>query len=139
MQYRIFRATGSASVSCRKMRDDDFDLIIDALIGCNLDAAPRGAIRDTIAWANDTDSPILSLDVPSGIEATYGTHPGEYIRARQTMTLGLPKTGLLPELTGTLLLADVGIPVGVFERLEISYTPPFGVDFVVPLRTLPTA
>lgn len=138
-QHRVYRATGSPTISCRELQGDDFDLILDALVGYGLEAPPRGAERDAIAWANDSESPIISLDVPSGVEATFGTHPGEFIHAKETVTLALPKTGLFPDLTGTLLLADVGIPAGVYEKLEISYTPPFGADYVVPLRALPTA
>ncbi len=138
-QLRAYRATGASTVSARQLPGDDFDLVVDALQGGVEDPVPAGAVRDLIQWANDIGAPMLSLDAPSGINATTGEHPGAFIRATQTMTLGLPKTGLLPDLTGSLMLADVGIPVGVFGQLGICYTPPFGVDFVVALRALPTA
>ncbi len=139
LQHKAFQATGSVTVAARQLPGDDFDLVVDALHGATDEPIPAGAVRDLILWANDIGSPMLSLDAPSGINATTGEHTGTYIRATQTMTLGLPKTGLLPDLTGTLMLADVGLPAKAFERLGISYTPPFGVDFVVALRALPTA
>lgn len=138
-QLKAYQATGSPVVAARHLPGDDFDLVIDCLTGATEDPLPAGAVRDLVFWANDIGSPVLSLDAPSGINATTGTHAGAYIRATQTMTLGLPKTGLLPELTGSLSLADVGLPRRAFERMGISYTPPFGVDFVVALRALPTA
>ncbi|MCU0228473.1 MAG: NAD(P)H-hydrate epimerase [Bryobacterales bacterium] len=138
-QHRAYRATGSSTVSARQLPGDDFDLVVDALTGAVEEPAPSGVVRDLIQWANDIGAPLLSLDAPSGVNASTGEHPGSFIRATQTMTLGLPKTGLLPHLTGSLTLADIGIPLGVFSRLGICYTPPFGVDYVVALRALPTA
>jgi NAD(P)H-hydrate epimerase len=49
------------------------------------------------------------------------------------MTLALPKTGLLPEKTGKLFLADIGIPEETYRRLGLAYVPPFGDRFRVPL------
>jgi len=91
---------------------------------------------ELIQWANATDAPILSLDIPSGVDSTTGETSGEYIEAQWTMTLALPKTGLLPQKTGALMLADIGIPPGTFEweTLRLDYFPPFGDRFRVPLR-----
>ena len=44
------------------------DLIIDALIGYSLQAAPRGNALELINWANTQDAPILCLDTPSGVD-----------------------------------------------------------------------
>lgn len=49
------------------------------------------------------------------------------------MTLALPKTGLLPERTGQLFLADIGIPEQTYRRLGLSYVHPFAKGFWVPL------
>jgi NAD(P)H-hydrate epimerase len=49
------------------------------------------------------------------------------------MTLALPKTGLLPQRTGQLFLADIGIPVQTYYRLGLSYVIPFAKGFWVPL------
>ena len=50
------------------------------------------------------------------------------------MTLALPKTGLLPEKTGDLWLADIGIPDAVYRQVGIDYVSPFGKRFRVPLN-----
>lgn len=67
---------------------------------------------EPIQWANGTGTPILALDGPSGVDATTGHRHGVYIQPHWTMTLALPQTGLLPQRTGRLFLADIGIPQG---------------------------
>lgn len=114
---------------------------MDALIGYGLRAAPRGAAADLIEWANGSKAPILALDVPSGIDATTGVAPGLFIRPRWTMTLALPKTGLLPHCTGSLFLADIGIPERAYREIGVPVRPPFGGRFQIPLtyRTMETS
>jgi len=109
------------------------DLIIDALIGYGLQSAPRGRFAQFIRWANASGHQILALDVPSGIDATTGEAPGEVIQAAWTLTLALPKTGLLPQRTGALYLADIGIPEKTYRRANIHYRSPFGASYVIRL------
>jgi NAD(P)H-hydrate epimerase len=78
-----------------------------------------------IHWANDSGVPILALYVPSGLDATTGNSPGSVMRPQWTMTLALPKTGLLPGITGALYLADIGIPKETYKRLKLDYQVPF--------------
>ena len=136
-QRHIFQATPGQEVDIQSLFSSDgpVDIILDALIGYSLRDAPRGNALRLIQWANGAGTPILALDIPSGVNATTGDRPGEYIEARWTMTLALPKTGLLPEHTGDLILADIGIPPGAYEweTLKLPYTPPFGDRFLVPL------
>lgn len=132
-QREIFEWTSGREVEISKLEELYPDLIIDALIGYNLTSLPQGAMADIIEWANGNSAPILSLDVPSGIDATSGKAPGIHIQPQWTMTLALPKTGLVPEKTGDLWLADIGIPEEVYRRIGIRYDSPFGNRFRVPL------
>jgi len=125
-QRKIFQSTRGREIETAALSAQPFDLVVDALIGYGLQASPKGSTADLIRWANSANSPILSLDVPSGLEATTGQAPGECIRPRWAMTLALPKTGLLPERTGELFLADIGIPEGVYRRVGLNYATPFG-------------
>ncbi|MBI3671041.1 MAG: NAD(P)H-hydrate epimerase [Acidobacteria bacterium] len=125
-QRKGFQSTCGKVVKAAALRTATFGLIVDALIGYGLRAAPREAVAELIGWANGAKTPILSLDVPSGMDATTGKAPGGCIRPRWTMTLALPKTGLLPERTGELFLADIGIPQGVYRRVGLNYIAPFG-------------
>jgi NAD(P)H-hydrate epimerase len=78
--------------------------------------------------------PTLSLDVPSGVDATTGDRPGVAVEADRTLTLALPKTGLR-DRPGDLLLGDLGIPAVVYEEARMPYSHPFGGGFVVGLVT----
>ncbi|MEM8716274.1 MAG: NAD(P)H-hydrate epimerase [Cyanobacteria bacterium P01_G01_bin.4] len=136
-QRKIFQATSGKEVTVEELLDTHptVDLIIDAVIGYSLQAAPRGNALKLIQWANTTVTAVLSLDTPSGVDSTTGDTPGEFIRARWTMTLALPKTGLHPDKTGELVLADIGIPAGAYawDSLQLDYADPFGDRFRVPL------
>ena len=124
LQCKIFRETNGIEVAADRIAGEQPDLILDALIGYSLTGPLRGTAAELIRWANGS-APILSLDVPSGLDATTGEAPGEVARARWTMTLALPKTGLLDERASELVLADIGIPEGVYRRAGIPYQTPF--------------
>lgn len=132
-QRKIFQSTNGEEIARDSLGGERADLIIDALIGYGLRSAPRNPVATLIHWANDTGTPILALDVPSGLDATTGQTPGECIRPHWTMTLALPKTGLLPQRTGQLFLADIGIPEQTYRRLGLSYVNPFAKSFWIPL------
>jgi len=107
-------------------------VVVDALIGYGLAGAPRGAAAELIAAADDRAGSVVSLDVPSGINATTGESPGTAVDPDVTATLALPKTGLAA-VSGDLLLVDLSIPSTVYDRLGIEYESPFGDEFVIPL------
>ena len=88
-----------------------------------------------IKIANACSTPIISLDLPSGMDATDGTAPGGAVRSYCTLTLGLPKTGLRA-YTGRLFLADIGIPPEIFVQLGIDPPrfPP--AEYIVPVRSV---
>ncbi len=135
-QRKIFHSTSGQVVEASGLSSLRPDLILDAVIGYSLKGAPRGAALDFIQWANSTGAPILSLDVPSGVDSTTGASEGEFMRAMWTMTLALPKTGLIPTKTGELYLADIGIPERVYSNMALDYTHPFENDYRV--RLLPS-
>ncbi|MBI2333106.1 MAG: NAD(P)H-hydrate epimerase [Chloroflexi bacterium] len=98
--------------------------ILDAIIGYSLSGPPRGAAADLIRWANKQTSPILSLDTPSGLDTTTGMAYEPTIRATATMTLALPKKGLLnPAIkpyVGELFLADISVPPELYLAMGIK-------------------
>jgi len=111
------------------------DLVIDALIGYSLHGPPRGRTAELIRWANGSGAPVLSLDVPSGLDATTGDITKPCVRATATMTLGLPKSGLetAAEIVGRLFLADISIPHSLYERIGVAVPPLFGESTIVEL------
>jgi len=96
------------------------DLIIDAMIGYSLRGNPAGAAAQLITWANDQAAPVLALDTPSGLDLTTGTAANPAVWAAATLTLALPKVGLLdaPNV-GELYLADISVPPLVYQRMGI--------------------
>ena len=133
LQKQIFDSASGTEIGIEDLERPAPDLIVDALIGYGLASAPAGRTADLIRWANQSGAPILALDVPSGVDSTTGLTPGAFIRARWTMTLALPKSGLMPEKIGDLVLADIGIPRATFDRAGVPYVSPFDNRFRVPL------
>jgi NAD(P)H-hydrate epimerase len=100
------------------------DLILDALIGYGLSGAPRGRVATAIEIANDSAIPILALDAPSGLDTTTGVAHDPTIRARATLTLALPKLGLLTEsaraFVGEVYVADISVPPRIFAAMGVG-------------------
>lgn len=131
-QRKIFRSSGGVEVDRAELNSHHPDLIIDALIGYGLSWAPREPVAQLIHWANSRPTPVISLDLPSGLDATTGQAPGAVIHAGWTLTLALPKTGL--DRTENLSLGDVGIPAEAYRRLGLDFVSPFGRAYVVSLQ-----
>ena len=132
-QRRVFQFTSGKEVEFRNLGPDRVHLILDAFIGYGLQSAPQGIFAQLIRWANNTRAPIISLDVPSGLDSTTGASPGESIRPSWTMTLALPKSGLARAEVGELVLADIGIPEETYRRTGVPYVSPFGNRYRIPL------
>ncbi len=116
------------------------DLVIDALIGYGLQGEPRGKVRDLIQLANSSVAPILSLDIPSGLDTDTGQGATPHIRAAATLTLALPKRGLLTPtgqaLSGDLYLADISVPPGLYRRFGLDVLPLFSAGTDLPLTVV---
>ncbi len=134
-QLQILQAAGLQSVSPSRAEEviRRAQIVVDALIGYSLRGAPRGRVAELIELCNQHASRVLSLDVPSGLDATTGEAPGLVVHPKRTLTLALPKTGL-QRVPGELYLADIGIPPEVFQRLGLSFDPPFGERYWVRLE-----
>lgn len=130
-QYQILQAT-DVSTTIEADSLDSADLLVDALIGYGLRDALRGAAAKLIEEVATMSAPILSLDVPSGYDATTGETPGVALHPDRTVTLALPKTGLRA-VPGDLYLADIGIPAGVYRRLDLQYSTPFSEEYSIRL------
>lgn len=91
------------------------DVLIDALLGTGAEGSLRVPIFDAIVTMNATRRPIVSVDLPSGLDADTGLAPDGAVKARVTVTMAAPKVGFRkasarPYL-GKLLIADIGLPV----------------------------
>ena len=106
------------------IRRTDCDLHVDAILGTGLRGTVRNSIAKVINAINDLPIPVLAVDLPSGLDADTGHPLGTCIRADQTITIGLPKRGLLmhpgAELSGELEIVDIGFPKQVIDAQKIN-------------------
>lgn len=134
-QLSTYRASQGQEVGKANLDGLQPSLVVDALIGYNLKGQPRGAVAGLIEWANSVSAPVLSLDVPSGVDSTTGDAPGVHVHAAETVTLALPKTGLDDDAAGSVHLADIGIPREVYQRADIEVPRSlFGDRWVIPIQ-----
>jgi NAD(P)H-hydrate epimerase len=125
-QLHILQAAGINPVDHTQAQDviGRAALVVDALIGYSLRGAPRGRAAELIEMCNEYATQVLSLDVPSGLDATTGETPGLVVRPDRTLTLALPKTGLA-SVPCALYVADIGIPPEVYQPLGLFFEPFF--------------
>ena len=112
---------------------DDADIVIDALFGAGLDRPVEGLARAMIeamnakshatsnATSNASATPVIAVDLPSGINGTSGAEMGAAVKATATVTFFRKKPAhlLLPGRLhcGEVSVADIGIPSSVLARI----------------------
>ncbi|MEM0043358.1 MAG: NAD(P)H-hydrate dehydratase [Sulfolobales archaeon] len=97
----------------------DYDVIIDALLGTGVRGRVTGSIAEIIRGINSSKSYRVSIDLPSGLDPDSGEDLGICVRADLTITMHAPKKGLLKnkECVGELVVADIGIPPEAWEEI----------------------
>ncbi len=100
-------------------------LIVDALIGVGLKSAVRDNYAKVIDVINSSRTPVVSLDVPSGLNADTGRVEGAAVRASMTVTFGLAKPGFFvsegPQTTGKLRVLPIGFPYEALRGVATSH------------------
>ena len=105
---------------------NEADLIIDAIIGYGMHGKLKGIPAHVIhEILNSQNHYVLSLDAPSGLNTTTGKFNEKLcIKAYATMTLALPKTGLIQddakECVGKLYVADISVPPKLYNEIGIN-------------------
>lgn len=133
-QLRVYRGTDGKLLDLKGLGSHRPGLLLDGLLGYGLVGPARGLAARLIETALDYASPVIALDVPSGVDASTGAAE-VHLPATVTLTLALPKTGLDVEAVGELHLADLGIPVEVYRRAGLDVPDDiFGNDFITRLR-----
>lgn len=107
---------------------EEADILVDALLGYAIEGDPREPLATLIHQANATYKPVIAFDTPSGLDLSSGKPGNPCVKADETLTLALPKTGLLEkeaaEYVGELFLVDLGIPNVVFSKAGIEMEKP---------------
>lgn len=97
-------------------------LAVDAVFGTGFKGVPDKLCAQAIETMNQAGRPILSVDIPSGVDGRTGACPGAGVRATATITMGLLKTGLLfypgRQMAGTVTVADIGLPQAALDEAK---------------------
>jgi ADP-dependent NAD(P)H-hydrate dehydratase / NAD(P)H-hydrate epimerase len=97
-------------------------VVVDALLGTGLTRPVEGRMAEWIDAVNC--GRVVAVDVPSGLDADGGAALGACVRAAVTVTLGLPKPGLLtgagPEHAGEVWVADIGVPFEAYAAVGVQ-------------------
>ncbi|KAF0457890.1 YjeF N-terminal domain-like protein [Gigaspora margarita] len=147
-QQKILHPTGGRSVKTvselPQQLTNPVDLIVDALLGYQfnlrdiVDEYEKHSICELIDWANVNKAPVLSLDMPSGVNGNTGnpSNPIHYIHPKWTLCLGAPKSGCKSRaVTGELFLADIGIPRVCWKRIGVKgWGMPWGSEYLIGLE-----
>ncbi len=92
-----------------------YGVIIDALLGVGLMGEVRGIFRDLIGIINSVKARILSVDIPSGLDATTGMPLGCCVNADTTVTFIAAKRGMASgqgkKYCGRIIVEDLGVPL----------------------------
>ncbi len=97
------------------------EVVVDALLGTGLDREVTGPHREAITVLNGQRVPVLSLDIPSGLDADSGNPLGIAVRASKTVTFIALKQGLFtgqgPEHCGEIVFAGLEVPEQLYHRV----------------------
>ncbi|KAG0290793.1 enhancer of mRNA decapping [Linnemannia gamsii] len=148
-QSRGFLATGGEmihTIAELPQTSSPVDLIMDGMLGYQytvrdiVDSYERETVCDLMDWANDNKAPVLSLDMPSGVNGTTGQGDKTKfcVRPKWTLCLGAPKAGCRSRsTTGELFLTDLGIPRACWKKVGVKGCGmPWGADFLTGLEYL---
>ncbi|MBI3736308.1 NAD(P)H-hydrate dehydratase [Candidatus Sumerlaeota bacterium] len=126
-RVKIEFAAGLEAESPRQILADqlrDFDVVVDAILGTGTRGAVAGHLAGAIEAINASRVPVVAVDLPSGLAAEARQSGGPAVRAAVTITIGLPKLGLVVDpgmrSCGIVSVADIGFPRDLLDDPSIS-------------------
>ncbi len=100
-------------------------IVVDALLGTGIEGGAKGLYGDLIEFINTLKGRVISIDVPSGLNASTGAEDGPVVRADVTVTMALPKLGFFlppgPGFTGEVEVADIGMPACILRDEAVRW------------------
>lgn len=91
-----------------------YNILVDALFGTGLSGDVREPFKTLINGVNNLNKPIISVDIPSGLDCNTGKILSAAIKATKTVTFAVAKKGFYlndgPSYTGKVIVSDIGIP-----------------------------
>ena len=114
--------------------------MVDAIFGTGLGRPVEGDALIAVQMMNTCDIPVVSADIPSGVETDTGRVLGVAVKASATVTFTLPKAGHFVGkgglCTGRLTVADIGIPADLVHALDCPVRTVEAADVKLPRRPL---
>jgi ADP-dependent NAD(P)H-hydrate dehydratase / NAD(P)H-hydrate epimerase len=118
---RVLREAGRDAV---EELADGADLVVDALFGTGFHGEPRAEAAALVERMNGAGVPVVSVDVPSGVDASTGEAAAGAVRAELTVTMHAPKVGLVVAPgrfhAGEVVAADIGLEHGDTEHRLVT-------------------
>ena len=111
-----FIKSGGKVVPLSQATTQGYGVILDGLVGTGFKGKASGLLAKAIVWANQSDLPILAIDIPSGLNATTGQVETVAIDAVGTIYLGLPKIGFFLEKGWDHVGELAGVDFGLGEK-----------------------
>lgn len=109
----------------KDLKIKNHSVIVDALFGTGLSRPLTDLHQVCVDWMNNLQLPIVSIDIPSGLDSNTGEVLGSSIAAHRTITLGLPKLGLfVGEAHDFVGIIDV-VPIGLRNELLATIAPTY--------------
>ena len=89
-------------------------VVVDGVLGTGAVGPPRPRQAGVIDQLNSSECPVVSLDIPSGVDGSHGTVGGSAVRAEVTIAFGWPKLGCMlhpgRSLAGRIVSTEIGFP-----------------------------
>ncbi len=111
-----FKAAKNVGIEIKEARDSSelrSDMMLDAIFGVGLKGEMKGRAKTVINMINENTAPVISVDVPSGLDADTGEVACVAVKAEKTVTMHCAKKGFFlgkgPEYTGEIVVADIGL------------------------------
>lgn len=121
---KLFIIEGEKQLRLARLALNQAEIIVDAIYGTGFRGALPSLIEEYVEEANRTQACVISIDIPSGVEADTGKVYRKAICAQTTVTFGLPKLGHFlargPEYAGRVIVDPISIPDQYLEQEDVS-------------------
>lgn len=120
--FERMRSAGQDTVKFDAGQPAAADVVVDGVFGTGLDRPVEGGWARALEAIGNAGTPVLALDIPSGLHADTGRVQGVAVRACLTVSfIGLKQgmfTGSGPECCGTLAFSDLGVPPETYAAVS---------------------
>lgn len=118
----LFKEAGGTVQSFDPSLKTQSDLLIDGLVGTGFAGAAKGRLAEAIDWANRQGSPILAVDIPSGVNGNTGQVETIAMYAKHTIAISFPKIGFFlrqgPDHVGTFSVINIGLDEAILSLIR---------------------